>query len=323
MSNDKACDSTLGRALAGLVRDRTFKTLVLAVVLIGAMGSLRPDKPRGVYPKRLWARKISWHQSADAVLAGDSRVLGGVSPAEMRKTLGDWRILNYGFASNLYVPEYLEALESLLDASSPTRVILLGITPHSLTEDPDVTGQFAELKGLSRGQIYMDIHLAPISSFVEYMSFRDALHGLIPSLGEGRTEKTLHPDGWLAYRRDPPGKKRELKKYYRMYEKSRVSAEMVEELNRYVTRWSQSGIRVYGFLMPSCREMVELEEQYSGFEQQQFVEGFEKAGGIWIEVDPSAYDSFDGSHLQSPSALQFSHDLAQRIHALERERASE
>jgi len=323
MIRDDACNRTARRFLAEVAKDRTFKALVLAVALIGAMGSLRPDKPRGVYPKRYWARKISWNQCADAVVAGDSRVLGGVSPEEMRKTLPDWRIFNYGFASNLYVPEYLEALESLLDPESKVKAILLAITPHSLTEDPDVTGQFAELKSLSKKQIHSDMCLAPLSSFVEYMSFRDAFHGLFPALAKGRTRKEFFADGWLAYQRDPPGEKRELKKYYRMYQKSRVSAKMVEGLNRFVSRWTQMGIRVYAFLMPSCREMVELEEQHSGFDPRQFSEDFEKAGGIWIPVDPCAYESFDGSHLQSHAAREFSNDLAQRIHELERDRASE
>ena len=91
---------------------------------------------------------------------------------------------------------------------------------------------------------------------------------------------------------------------------------MVEALNASVSGWTGKGIRVYGFLMPSCREMVELEERDSGFDHGQFVQDFEKAGGIWIDMDPCRYDSFDGSHL-GHAALQFSRDLAERIHELE------
>ncbi len=318
-----AKDCTIRRACAGLMGDRTLRTLSLALILIVAMGSLRPDKPRGVYPKRYWAEKISWHHCADIVVAGDSRVLGGVSPAEMRNMLTHCRILNYGFASNLYVPEYLEAVEQVLDPDSSVKVILLGITPRSLTADPDVTYQFSTLKGTSRRQLYMDMCLAPLLSFLEYMSFRDALQGLIPSLDQTRTRRELFADGWLSYSRQPPGEKKELKTYYRIYQKNRVSPEMVEVLNRFVSRWTQTGIRVYGFVMPTCREMVELEEHYSGFDHRQFVDGFEEAGGIWIDTDPDEYESFDGSHLQSHAALRFSQDLAQRLYALERDKLNE
>ncbi len=316
-------NSAIRRAWTGLTRDRTVRTLILALILIMAMGSLRPDKPRGVYPKRYWAEKISWRCCADVVVAGDSRVLGGVSPAEMRNVLTDYRIFNYGFASNLYVPEYLDAVEQVLDPASSTKAILLGITPRSLTEDPDVTYQFSTLKATSRRQLYTDICLAPLLSFLEYMSFRDALQGLIPSLNRTRTRREFFADGWLSYSRQPPGEKRELKTYYRIYQKCRVSPEMVQVLNHYVSRWTQKGIRVYGFLMPSSREMAELEKQYSGFDQHQFVEDFKGAGGIWIDTDPGVYESFDGSHLQSDAALRFSQDLAQRLHAHERDRLNE
>ncbi|MEN6428670.1 MAG: hypothetical protein ABFE13_25260 [Phycisphaerales bacterium] len=305
------------RLWTSLARDRTFKTLGLAAILIVLMGSLRPDRPRGLYEKRYWATKISWRHCADIVLTGDSRVLGGVSPAEMRKTLGDRRIVNYAFASNLYTPEYLDAVEQVLDPESSDRVILLGITPHSLTEDPDVTGQFTSLKGLSRRQIYVDIHLAPLLSFFDYMSFGDALKGLFPSLAGTRTQRELWADGWLAYDRQPPGEKKELKKYARMYQKSRVSSKMVDDLNAFVARWTGMGIRVYAFLMPSCREMADLEEQYSGFDQRRFVEDFARAGGTWIDADPRRHDSFDGSHLGRQAALEFSRELAGQIHEME------
>jgi len=317
MIRDDACRRSAHGFLAGAAKDRTFKTLVLALVLIGIMGMLRPDKPRGIYPKRYWARKISWHQCADAVLAGDSRVLGGVSPAEMRKTLADWRILNYGFASNLYVPEYLEALESLLDPESRSKALILGITPHSLTEDPDVTGQFAELKGRSRSQIYADIFLAPLLSFVEYMSFQDALHGLFPALATGRTQKEFHADGWLAYQRQPPGEKRELKKYFRGYQKVQVSAKMVEGLNRFVSRWTQTGIRVS--LWKVSRKPAASGSMWIRAHTRASTDPTFKA----MRPDSCAYESFDGSHLQSYAARQLSNDLAQRIRDLERRRDSE
>jgi len=310
-------------AWTGLVRDRTFRALSLAGILVLVMGSLRPDKPQGISEKRFWATKISWHHCADMVLAGDSRVLGGVSPGEMENTLTGWRILNYGFASNLYVPEYLEAVEQVLDPESRKRVIVLGITPHSLMEDPDVTGQFFSLRSLSRKQIYFDMHFAPVLGFFNYMSFNDALKGLFPSLIKAHTRREFFADGWLAYDRQPPGEKKELKKYARAYQKIRVSAKMIAELNAFVARWTRTGIRVYSFLMPSCREMADLEEQYSGFDQRQFVEDFERAGGTWIDLDPHRYDSFDGSHLGRQAALEFSRELAGRVRKLERPRVDD
>ena len=307
--------------LSVICRDRTSRTFLLALVLIVAMGSVRPDKPQGVYGKRYWATKISWRDYADVVVTGDSRVLGGVSPGQMQKTLGARRVVNYGFVNNLYGPEYLEAAEQVLKRQSDMKTIVLGITPHSLTDDPDVIGQFSELKCLSKQDIFMDIHFAALMNFFDYMSFRDAMLGIFPALAESHTRREYFADGWLAYSKDPPGEKRELKKYRRVYDRCQVSPAVIENLMDYVSKWTRSGIRVYGFLVPTCKQMVELEQKLSGFNQAEFAAAFNEAGGIWIDIDPTAYDSFDGSHLQSGSALEFSHDLALKIY--EREQRSE
>ena len=66
--------------------------------------------------------------------------------------------------------------------------------------------------------------------------------------------------------------------------------------------------------------MVELEKELSGFNQAEFVDAFKEAGGIWIDIDPTAYDSFDGSHLQSQSALELSRDLALKIYEIEEQK---
>ena len=298
-------------------KDRTLKTAILAGILILAMGSVRPDKPLGTYPSKFWADKIQWRHHADVVITGDSRVLGGVSPGHMQQILEDRRIVNYGFASNLYLPQYLEAVEQVLKPQSDYKTIILGITPHSLTEDPDVTGQFFELKRLSKQDIFIKIHLAGLISFFDYMSFHDAKLGLFPSLAKRRTIKECFANGWLAYSKKPPGKKRELKKYRRMYKRHRVTPTMIKNLMSYVTQWSESGIRVYGFLVPTCKQMVEIENRLSGFNKNKFVATFNAAGGIWIEIDPAGYDSFDGSHLQRESALEFSRDLAMKIAVIE------
>jgi len=305
--------------LKRMAADRTVKTFVLALMLIAAMGLLRPDKPEGVPGKRFWAMKISWKDYADIVVTGDSRVLGGISPARMEKTLSGRRIVNYGFVNNLYDPEYLDAIDQVLRARSEFKTVILGITPHSLTDDPDILGQFSELKRLSKRDLFMDIHFAGLMDFFDYMSFRDALLGLFPGLAKSHTRREFFADGWLAYSKHPPGEKRELKKYRRMYEKCRVSPAVVDNVMNDVTRWTASGIRVYGVLIPTCREMVALENALSGFNRADFADAFRAAGGVWIDMDQAAYDSFDGSHLQRQSALEFSDDLASRILKIEQQ----
>ncbi len=300
--------------------DRTIRTLITAIILIVIMGSLRPNTTRGMYEKKYWATKISWENYADAVVTGDSRVLGGISPSVMQEVLKERTIVNFGFASNLYDGYYLAAVEKVLKEESKNKTVILGITPHSLTKDTEITGQFSTLKNLSKQELFMQKHFASLISFFEYMSFRDVLEGIYPKSAGSNTYKELFPDGWLAYSKKPPGKKKELGKYLKIYDSCKVTQKMTDNLLKYVSDWNEKKIKVYGFLMPTCQEMVKLEEEISGFNLIEFKITFENSGGIWIEIDPAAYDSFDGSHLQRESAIELSRNLASKIYEIEKKK---
>ena len=87
MSSDASCENPEAFSWRRVLKDRTCRTIALALLLIVGMGLMRPDKPAGMYPKKYWANKIGWRHCADAVLTGDSRTLMALSPAEMKKEI--------------------------------------------------------------------------------------------------------------------------------------------------------------------------------------------------------------------------------------------
>ena len=139
--------------------------IVFAAALIFFMGMLRPNKDLGIYEKQFWATKIGWRNCADLVITGDSRVLGGVSPSILKKSLGNFRIVNYAFVGNRYVPEYLEIVKNVLNTQSDQKMIILGITPASLTEGPDNESHFYDLSRLTKRERFMDIYISPSAKF--------------------------------------------------------------------------------------------------------------------------------------------------------------
>jgi len=298
--------------LHNAVHDRTAMTILLSIVLVLTMGMLRPDKPRGVYQKKFWATKITWQNCADMVITGDSRALMALSPAELEKVFPDARILNYGFGANWYSQEYLEAVENMIMPDSTNKRIFMGITAHSLTDRKETQGLFLELKSYSRQTLYIDKNFAAILDFLEPMSFNDAYHGLFPDSAETRTIKHFYPDGFVGVHKIPL-QRNELKNYKRLFQKRKVSDKTIKKVTDFVSKWTNEGIIVYGFQPPSCKEMVELEKNDSGFDEENFIKIFRQAGGIWIDVDKTAYESFDGSHLQDDGALQFSRYFAERV----------
>jgi hypothetical protein len=204
-----------------------------------------------------------------------------------------------------------------LDPKSDKKAVMIGITPYSLTFRTKGLGHFLNFIKVSKQDIYFDIHLAAILNFLDPMSFHDAYQGLFPDLGPKYTRKEYFADGWVAWHREPITKKSKIEQYRGIFKRLQVSQDTIDVLLEFVSRWSKSGINVYGFLLPACKEMVELEAEVSGLNKPEFIKAFEQAGGIWIAVDQCRYESFDGSHLQDVGAVEFSRDLAARIHEIE------
>jgi hypothetical protein len=293
--------------------DRTFWTLVLAGILIAIMGSSRPDNNSGLYPNEYFARKSGWKKCADIAVAGDSRVLCGLAPVEMQKYFPGKRIYNYGYGSVWFSEGYMDRIEGLLDPNGQGKTIILGITAHSLMKRDGGSGNLFEVRTKSYRDRFMQIHFAGLLRFFDPLTFSAAIDGLFPSLAESHTSRKFWDDGWIAVHKVPDSIKQSLHYYKVAYEAGQVDPNNIEDLIRYVKRWVGQGIKVYGYIPPTCREMFALESAMSGFDEEDFVRRFEGAGGVWIYIDPVAYHSFDGSHLQDDSAIQLTNDLCKKI----------
>jgi hypothetical protein len=306
------------RIFSGLLKDRTTKALLLALLLSVAMGSMRPDQSIGMSAKSYWAKKINWKHCADAVLTGDSRVLMAVSPDIIEQYVDYRNVMNYAFGANWYCHEYMQATEELLEPNAPKKAIIMGFTPHSLTwRTANDMGHFIEISQRPPEDRFFDTHFGLVLNFFDPMSLQDAFRGLFPSTAPTWTIKDYRETGWVAVHKTPSDKNNEVKRYRGIFKERQVSDKTIAIVMEYVCRWSQSGIKVYGFVPPTCPDMVELEEKVSGFNKDQFVAEFKEAGGIWLDVNLTAYYSFDGSHLQDEGAIEFSHDLAKMIQKAE------
>lgn len=295
------------------LKDRTLATLALAVLLIVLMGATRPPVKNGLYPNAYWASKGNWRHCADILLIGDSRTLIGVSPEEMQKNLPDSKVYNYGFGGAWYSTQYLDKVETILNPQNNKPIIIAGITPRSLTRRNERTGNFYEIMSLPKCERFFNIRLARLAYFFEPWSLKDAIDEINPLREKNRSEVTFHPDGWISVREDSRFTEKELKKYIAYYKERIVDPCNVDNVVRYVEKWVERGIHVYGFMPPSCQEMYDLETKISGLDEQDLIHRFEQAGGIWIDIDPDAYESYDGTHLPDEEARQFTRDLCNEL----------
>jgi len=284
---------------------RFASVLLLSVAVLTATAIGRPRDQRGAYPERFWIEKAHWQAIADVVLAGDSRILLDLSPAEMARHLAGVRIFNFGFSSAGYSPDYLAAIEQVLDPASPRKAIVLGITPFSLTPGASRNNGFTANRKRRAAGLF-DRVLEPLFWYLEPMGIGD----LVNLIRQHHYYETFHADGWVAGRRVPEVPGDAVDKYGRIFLGNVIAPSIEDGLLFQVRQWADAGIRVYGFRPPTYREMVDLENERSGFDEKTFVVRFEAAGGIWLNLDQTAYHTYDGSHLREDAAVELSGDVA-------------
>jgi hypothetical protein len=300
-----------------LVRERTLWGVALGVVLVAGIGVTRRSDTTGISMKRLLVQKAHWQQCADVVLAGDSRVGMGLSPAALREQLGYGRILNYWFAGVGFSRNYLEAIEKVVDERSGRRIIVLGITPWSLTQRAIKKQDFRESQTIYAGESrYLSEWFDPVLGFTRPMPLREAGFGMFHRRGGPRNVKEVFADGWIAWHYEGEDHGELLRDAERSYDNNQASRQVRDDIVAFVRRWRGQGVEVYGFRPPTEAAMMAIENERSGFKEGEFVAAFTAAGGCWIAVDQLAYPTCDGSHLQRGSALRLSRDLGESIRAI-------
>jgi hypothetical protein len=231
------------------------------------------------------------------------------------------RIINFAFDHNAYTKAYLEACEALINKSASWKAVILGISPQSLTREAADRNGFSSLR--KRGRFdrftmrYLSPHLAFFNSYNFYY-FWDLLHAN-PKI---KYYQHHYADGWVASRREPEDPGYQIALYRGRFDNNIVSPFLTQQLFDYIQRWRRQGIEVFGARLPTSAAMLHLENQQSGFNQDVFVCGFEKAGGTWLQFNLTGYHSYDGSHLREDAARQLSVKMAREIEQVRSEGAA-
>lgn len=305
-----------------LAGDRCLITIGIGLLLILLAGFLRPPDAwvqSGMNRAEFWMHKVSSTEDCDVVIAGDSRTLIGISPSAMQTVLRSDRISNFGFDHGGYNRRYLEAIENRLDPKSKSKTIVLGITPQSLTPEAASWNGFVSLRSRTSSEILTDLYLA---KYLDHFKSFDPYDLLSFLRGKTLTKYIQHFDknGFIASRKEPEDTMYQIRRYAGRFDNNQVSKFLVDQLLDHVKVWTSRGISVYGLRLPTTEPMTRIELEQSGFDHIGFVEGFEQAGGVWVELEPGQYHTYDGSHLHQNSARRLSVALAELIAATSRSR---
>jgi len=285
----------------------------VALVLIGATALRRgPSDPDLRNLSRFWSGKMAWRGEADCVIAGDSRAGQGLVPAVLREGLGDARVLNFAFDSGGYSEEYLAAIDRVLDAESPSPIIVLALTPYSLTPGAIRLNEFE--------------HQRHVASSPLENALQDSLDRLGPmrvdrvsaELRGRRTkgpakDRVWHSDGWVEVLREGGNERMYVNHYHESFHENVVDPDIVKNVARHVATWSRKGIRVAAFRPPVSAPIREIEDRLSEFDEPAIRRVLTEAGAQWLEATGQPYVTYDGSHLGSREAMRLSTELAAQL----------
>jgi hypothetical protein len=307
------------RILHSAVRERMLLATVLMLLILFCVRSyIHNEETLGMKSNAFRHMKVGWYHNSDMVLAGDSRVLIDLAPREFSDVLSLPRTRNFAFVGGGFSAEYLAAIEDCLDPASSKKQIVLGISPHALTEAAQKNNEFVETRRI-QGSLSAWIHcsLEPLTDWLKPVPLLSSLALRLRGRTVPTFDKEYFDDGWLACRLYPEDEAFVFKmaKRNNPFENNCVSPDLQRQLLEQVVTWHRKNITVVAFRPPVHPDIRSLEERYSGYDEDHFVRAFEQAGGHWIEIDQS-YRTYDGHHLPRDAAIRFSQDMAQSLSLL-------
>lgn len=261
-----------------------------------------------------WSLKISAPPDYDVVLAGNSRIFKGLSPRHMAHVLKGRRIFNLGFSSCMLDSRYLEHARSLLRDDSSPKILVLGITPHVLIRRPANRcwyDEWADKLPIDRDELWREIILQHLNGAVVKRTMGTAYR----HFSRGILRQRHYADGWVSTRvaqLDPMDYVQRMNSVYSRYQ---VDPSLMDEMLKKVAKFTSQGVVVYGLSPPTFSAMRNLEKLASGLDRDALLQGFAKAGGVWLEMPTSGYCAYNGTHLDGVQAKRFSRQVAFTIKA--------
>jgi hypothetical protein len=293
--------------------------LLATALVIALVAIVRPPSRAPADPSWFWREKVAWRAEAALVLAGDSRVYRGLSPAVFEaRGLGPAR--NFGFSGAALDPAYLDAIEALVDPSAGAPIILLGVSPWSLTPRAAAANGFLT----ARAEALATPLPARWSRRMEGLAARFKPFSLVaPTSAVAQTDskgylQTFHPDGWVESRHLSPDPARALAVAREDHARgNRVDSASVRALAERIVQWRRRGWRVFAVFIPGEPAADRLAAELSGWNEAGVPAALAAAGAIWLEPRVEPLFSYDGVHLDGESAQRFSAALAEAVGAAE------
>lgn len=288
-------------------------TLLIAAALAATISAVLPVGSEDVKSEFFWSRKTFASPVYDVVLMGDSRVYRGLSPEAMKPHLPGLKILNFGYSNGGLNPVMFDAAERKLAENDNPKVIVLGISANTITAYSADNQQFLQELNRPREQLLERLYLNRLRQLFPSTSPLELLQLLVEKEDSSFYRHTYFRSGYVASEKFPIDTTEAIPLYTDDFTNYKVEDKFLEPLFRQVREWSNKGISVVAFRPPVSQPMRNLEDTLGEFDEGKLKNGIVQAGGHWIDLNPSNYKTYDGSHLMVESAQKLSVKVAKSI----------
>lgn len=277
--------------------------------IIGLIIVLTLPKPavNNIDEKAFWVKK-TFGTPAEVVVGGDSRAFRGIN-TELISELGDISAKNLGYSSAGLSPEYLDFLESNVDTTGTKRLIIIAITPHSLTPKAFINEQLLDYQLTSEFDRFVFKYFKPVLRLIPSYNAAELKRYFFNNNEKIILEQDFTESGWVGTSRIPSDSTLALDSYQRVFINNQVLDENIKLMILKCQEIINKGYKILAFRPPTSVQMRNMEDSLSGFNEIAIKERLVKAGVRWLELDNSDFTTYDGSHLEKASANK----LSQRI----------
>ncbi len=289
-------------------------TLLLAMIFIGILGAVLPKNPDKYLKDKFWAFKVHNNKKKyNFIILGDSRTYRGISPYEIENILPEFSVFNFAFSNGGLNPIIYKAAETKLDAKNESMIILLGVSALTINDISLPNEQYVQELKMPKEEVFERIYFGEYLNYfspVTPLMVKDLIKGTKPMF---KYISIYHDNGWVESEKFPVDTLEAIPYYEKDFKSHTTDYQLVNELCKQISLWKSKGIKVFAFRPPAAQPLIALEDSVGNYNEQLIKQKIETSGGNWIDIDPTLYKTYDGSHLPKAEACKLSQYIANKI----------
>ncbi len=291
--------------------NRFIQLFALILILILTVLVFIPKPKKNIdFLNSFWSNKYHATNTFDIVACGDSRIFRGLSSDLISPKRRNLSFLNFGFSSIGLSNDYLNLSLSKFNPLTKNKVLIVGVTPHSLTDEAFKNLILEEYNEIKLFDQFIYRYFSSISKLIYRIKPTELLN-----FKKNNYLERYNSDGWVASDKIIKDSTWALKSYRKTFNKYGVHHKEMASFLESINRIANSGIHVIAFRPPSTLQMEILEDSTSGFDENFIKENLDSSV-IWMDFNNADFNSYDGSHLTEKSAVKFSKMIMQEIESI-------